>query len=306
MTRFHSTSGSALLLVLWAIAILSVTIMGVIEFVNFGLEETTARAQAFRARQLAESGIAFGLNPKIVRGDPLLSNYEVSPEEHFDVHLTTEGGRLPINQILRTNQRSILIALFQKWNVNSKDISIVIDSLEDWIDPDDLQKLNGAENNYYAALGHPEFPPNRPLLSVDEMSLVRGMDVVAAHQPNWRDYFTVWSDGKLDVNEAPAELLEVVCGISPAQSEAVIQRRLGGDQLPDTKDDYRFKTLEEFRQAAGIPTYLFDNVQKNITVQDPVLRIESTGRVGHYQKTIIVLARGTNNGPRQYLSWQEK
>ncbi|MBI4024402.1 MAG: general secretion pathway protein GspK [Verrucomicrobia bacterium] len=299
-----SGRGSALLMVLWAMILMSVVVLGLVELVTLNQDEFVARARDFRALQLAECGLAVGLHPNVEDGDEVLKQ-PVAPGEKFEVRLTSEGARLQINHLLATNQRAILIALFEKWGVPSADAGAAVDCLSDWVDADDLEHLNGAERDDYTAVGRPGYPPNRPFRSVEEMALVRGMDIVAAKKPDWDTCFTIWSDGKLDVNEASAELIEVVCGVTPQQAEALVSRRWGSDGKPGTDDDFRYKDLNQVRLVLGMADPDFQLVAGRLTLQDPTRRIESTGIVGEYRKTLMVVVR-RNVNPPQYLAWLER
>src|SRR5262249_51109646 len=49
----------------------------------------------------------------------------------------------------------------------------IADAILDWIDPDDEQREQGAERDYYSNLPHPYAPRNGPLASIEELLLVR-------------------------------------------------------------------------------------------------------------------------------------
>lgn len=295
--------GSALLMVLWAMALMSVTVLGVVELVDQSLDETILFTRDTRARQLAESGIAVGLHPNVERGDAVLQQ-TFADGEGFSVQLSSEGARLPINHLLLGNHRSPLIALFEAWGLSSDEASALVDCLQDWVDVDDLKHLNGAEQEDYAATGLARYPPNRPFQSVEEMVNVRGMNLLAEKKPDWKNDFTVWSDGKLDVNQAPAELLQVVCGVTASQALALVGHRLGPDGQPETADDRRLTNLDEVRQVVGIPQEAFRTISNLLALQDSVWRIESTGHVGEYRRTVILVARRAVRPP-QSLAWLE-
>jgi len=64
-------------------------------------------------------------------------------------------------------------------------------------------ELNGAEKKYYEGEGRINQPFNRPFYNIDEMALVRGMDLVEAVRPDWRNWFTIWSAGPLTSMKPP-------------------------------------------------------------------------------------------------------
>jgi hypothetical protein len=61
----------------------------------------------------------------------------------------------------------------------------------------------------------------------------------------------------------------------------------------------------EVRAALGMSPEQFQLVEGLITLTSEVDRIESTGIIAGYEKTIVVVAT-RNTSPVRYLSWQEK
>lgn len=98
-----SHSGFALLVVLWSIGIMSVTVVGLTTLVQVQLEEHAAQARQFRARLLAESGLAVALCPQVKRGDPILQK-KISAELGYEVTICSEGERLNLNALLQGNR----------------------------------------------------------------------------------------------------------------------------------------------------------------------------------------------------------
>ncbi|MBX7158306.1 MAG: general secretion pathway protein GspK [Verrucomicrobiae bacterium] len=299
-----SQRGIALLLVIWAIVTMSVAILGVVEFVKLDLNEGSVRSKDFRARQLAESGLAFAMHPQIRRNDPLLRQ-KVGFLERFEVQVSTEESKLNINRLLKEkNDSGILQRLFENWGLSDKESVAVIDCLKDWVDKDDLRQINGAEKDYYEELGYDSYPPNRSFLSISEMELVKGMDLVAKAKPDWASYFTIWGAGKLDVNEASEELLRIVCEVSATQANTLIKFRSGADRKLNTLDDVEIKDGKQACIIMGVPEILRKTVADRLTARGSTKRIMSKGYVGDYLRSIEVVWR-TSDGPRQFLEWQE-
>ena len=76
----------------------------------------------------------------------------------------------------------------------------IVDSYLDWVDPDDLSRVNGAESWYYRTQGKPYAPRNFPVQYKDELALVRGFDakLYARVEP----YLTVLPSMGLNLNTA--------------------------------------------------------------------------------------------------------
>lgn len=297
--------GSALIMALWAVGLMSVAVIGLVLVMQTGMEELAMQSKDFRTRQLAESGIALGLHPRIEKTDPVLRQ-AFPGAESFEVRLRSEGARLNINRVLfAEKERFILSTLFRRWGLEREEADALIGHLVDWVDEDDLKQLNGAEWEEYEEEGKPGWPPNRPLQSVEEMALVPGMERVAELEPDWADFFTVYGDGKLDLNEAPAALIEAVCETGQYQAEKFVERRLGPDQEQDTEDDVLLEDTGLVKSLLGLSNGVFERVEPRITVKSDYRRIVSTGRIGKYERKIEAVA-AMSTVPLRFLYWSEQ
>ncbi len=89
--------------------------------------------------------------------------------------------------------------------------SIVADSLLDWIDQDNLVRLNGAEEQFYRGENKPG-PRNYPLQYKEEISMIRGMD-----QPLFTmisPYVTMLPNVGFNPNTAPDQVLMAYLNIT--------------------------------------------------------------------------------------------
>ncbi len=73
---------------------------------------------------------------------------------YCDVYLHDENRKINLNGISDEN-KGILVEYFTQMGIDIFDADIIVDSILDWIDPDDLNHLNGAEDNYYGSLPEP-------------------------------------------------------------------------------------------------------------------------------------------------------
>src|SRR5262245_17806907 len=76
-----------------------------------------------------------------------------------------------VNPDLEVLRRLVLLVGGKPENANA-----IVDSYLDWIDPDDLAHVNGAESWYYRMEGKPYGPRNFPVQYKDELALMRGFD----------------------------------------------------------------------------------------------------------------------------------
>lgn len=304
--RAQRRRGTALLLVLWAVAILSFAVLWVADLVNIELTFGATEAKSMAARQLALSGVALGVHPQVTREDVELLNREVRPGETMRVRIRGEGARFNINQLLASQDRIMLKNLFILWGLDSDKADVLIDRLTDWVDNDIGRELNGAEQSEYEALGIIDAPANRPFRSVAEMGRVLGMEELSAVNPNWRNAFTIFGDGRIDINEAGPDVLQVVTGLSPEMTADIIRTRLGPDLEEGTEDDLRFESLDQLSGWLTASSYPAGQVVDRLTTDSSVKRIDSRGIVGDCERVISVVAEsaeGVQTGT--FLLWEE-
>jgi general secretion pathway protein K len=284
------TRGAALMAVIWLIAILAMACMATLRVISFDMEISTAKIHGSRARQVAEMGIAIGSHSLIKRTDPLLHRMDPETGEGFDVTITSEGGRFDINYILLREDKDLLRDIFIKWGLELDTAQEIADAFKDWYDQDDNEELKGAEKKYYEKEGRINQPFNRPFYDINEMALVRGMDQVEAIRPDWREWFTVFSNGGLDVNDASAELLAAAADVSVEEADGVPEQVRGPDGIRDTTDDVPFQNEADALGLLGVDSQ--DPVMaKRFAANNTTTRIESIGTAeGTKRKITIILA----------------
>jgi general secretion pathway protein K len=300
-TRSAAQRGSALMLMIWAILLMSVTVMGVVEYISYSAEESKQAAYDFKALHLAESGLAVGLHPSTRRGD-IVMKQKVGPDCGFDVVMNYEGARIPINYVTDTRLREAIYNLFIFWQLNAEDAGVAADSLADWVDPDSTQRANGAEAEYYKSLGIYDAPRNQGFIRVEEMILVRGMDAVDRKKPDWREYFSIYGEGQIDLRTVFKDVLLAVTGASENDVRHFISERDGGDGIPGTEDDRRIRAPEAY-QMLNLSGDKLSAVSGIVNDSDTTLRrITSIGWVGTKRaKIILVTRRDQNTGAVTYL-----
>ncbi|MEP4079502.1 general secretion pathway protein GspK [Haloferula sp.] len=293
----RASKGSALVAVIWLIAILALASVAALKVVAFDLDVASAKINGFRAQQLAEMGIALGANPDVERGDPILSQWSEENDEGFDVRLVSEGGKFNINLLLSQEDKNLMKSMLIDWGLDIDQSAAVVDALSDWIDADDEEALNGAEIAYYEEQGRVNQPFNRPFYSLEEVRLVRGMDLVEAYRPDWRRWFTIWSAGGLDINEAEAALIAVAAEVAPEQATIIPETVRGPDGIRDTEDDTPFTSIEEALALLGADATLRPDISARFTLNDTTTRIESIGRATGSRRKITLVVRNRTGQP---------
>lgn len=297
LSRGSGNRGAALIAVLWLIAILSMACMATIRVIQFDMEISTAKIHGASARHLAEKGIALACNPAVKRADPILHQINEELGEGFDVKILSEGGRFNLNFLVMGEDKALLRSLFIDWGLPLEESQALCDALADWVDADDQTALNGAEKDYYEGIGRLNQPFNRPFYNLDEARLVRGMDRLELVRPNWKDSFTLWSSGRLDINEAPAELIAAAAGVSVDSARLIPDQVKGPDGIRDTDDDVPFENAESALQLIGVDTQNRSDITGRFTANETTTRIESTGSTPGATRRITLILRNRTGQP---------
>jgi len=280
--------GIALLAVMFALMVLLFVVTAMWDSAQFGWDDSNLQRQRFIARQLAESGVALAMHPDVENGDPIL-HQEFPDGRKFDVLVGTEGGRVLVNAMGDEVIAETVQELFILWGLDATEATVVVESIADWIDADSEVKTNGAENEYYTGQGFPVYPSNASLVSIEQMLLVKGMDRVAKIKPDWRRYFTIYGDGMIDVNQAPADLLEALFQTSADSAANLVATRRGSDGEDGTVDDYVIAEIDELSTLLGVDDGGMDRVEEWVTLENTVKRIESRAVVGEFRFKLVVL-----------------
>jgi general secretion pathway protein K len=313
-------SGVALVIVLWVVLVLSLLISGFAFTMHVETQVASFARKELKAEMLARSGIEVArmqlildqqsstnagfdaLNQDWATNELLYVDHELG-DGIFNVKVNDEEAKIPINRATDLQLKRLLGLL----GVDPFDGDVIVDSILDWIDADDLTKLNGAESDYYQSLSPPYSAKNAPLDRVEELLLVRGVTPELYHglptkdggeaHPSFPELFTTMSSGRVNVNTASAIVLQALLNIDDQQVETIMSRRNGPDGIPGTEDDVPFRTIDEFFSSIGnLDQATRQQAQALVAVTSTFFTVKSTGEVGGVKRTLITTVRrdGTN------------
>ncbi len=287
----HTTHGSALIAVFWMIAVMGMVVFAATKLLHADTTAARVIRDRAQAKRYAEMGLEVGRHPAIEQYDPLLSRSGVNGGS-YSVKITTEEARFHINALLLNSDRDILRRVFLSWGFKPEFVSSLLDALKDWVDADDKVSLNGAEKREYQKLGFDSMPFNRPFKDLDEMLLVRGMETVNAVHPGWREWFTVYGDGRIDLNEARPEMIAVLAAVPMERLRPLVTLRNGKDGAHHTMDDGRLASAVQVAQLLGVTDRkIVQDLQVWSQFAGPIRRIESTGTFSTASRTIILITQ---------------
>ncbi len=170
---------------------------------------------------------------RIVPGSTLPARLPALPRRHvplgsgeFSYRITDEEGRLDLNRASPERLRRLLQAL----GLDRRARDIVVDSLQDWKDADELPRANGAESeDFYLKLPVPYRARNGRLQDPAELLQIRGVTRELyerrAEKPGLAELATVFGRDAVNLNTAPAAVLAAL-GLSSAEITDVSQARV--------------------------------------------------------------------------------
>ena len=217
--------------------------------------------------------------------------------------------------------------------VDANDISVVADSIQDWIDPDDLPRVAGAESDYYQGLDPPYYAKNAPIDDISELLLVRGVTPemynggsapnpsgmtfhhklgfgTAPGQPpdypfGLKDVFTPISTGHININTADANVLQLIPGVDAVTAENIIKLRAGPDGVDGTEDDTPFQNAAGALQSAGASAQA-QQAGNLLTTRSSTFEVHVTAQIGVQKREYVAIVFRNTPMDIQVLSFYWK
>lgn len=203
---------------------------------------------------------------------------------------------------INTATPQLLTQTLTAMGVDANDMPIVSDSILDWVQPGNNPRLSGAKNDYYLSLNPPYYCKEAPMDDISELLLVKGVTWAmytgqgegpkssapkgfgsAPFENNGyafglRDVFTAFSDGRININTADANVLQCIPGVDAAAAEAIIKTRAGPDGVDGTSDDTPYRSAGDI-QRAGVSAQVSQSAGQYCDVRSRTFRVEVTA---HY------------------------
>ena len=198
----------------------------------------------------------------------------------FSIKITDMERKLNINSAPEPLLRYILE---MHGGVDATDVDVFIDSLRDWMDPDENPGLNGAESDFYLSEYPPYYSKNGPLDHITELKLVQGFKDQPSIYNVFAKNFTAISGGLINVNTASAQVLELLPGMDPFIADEIVMYRAGPDG-PYRSPNQIGAVLEPFGMDPG-------SIQQFLATESATFEVEITAKIGTQQRKYISLLR---------------
>jgi general secretion pathway protein K len=288
----RSERGIALLMVLWIITILMVLIISLSFLTKTEANSTFFFREGMQKKFYAEAGIERAVldiyhrqvyrnqtivleGNEVVRidGRPYIGEIGTG---RYVFRLLNESGKININKMTDTSSL-VLNNLLVNLGISREQADIIVDSILDWIDADNLHRLHGAEDEYYLSLPNPYKAKNGPFEAMEELLLVRGMspDILFGNKERKGliCFVTIYgSTSKINLNAATSEVLTALPGLTEDVVLRIIQQR----------ESVEFKSVQDIQAITGLNS---EAISSYIDMSESdIYTIESVGLQGDANK----------------------
>jgi general secretion pathway protein K len=275
--RRPAERGVALVAVTMAVAVLAAVAVGMAVTATTGDRLAANALAVVQAEALARSGVAAAraalVDASRAGGDDTLESPWIRPLPPqaigagvVSVEVEDEARRLDAN--LASDALPRLLARLRL-------DPFLADAILDWTDADDETRPHGAERRWYAARAPARAPANRPLASVGELLLVRGMDPDLLER--LRPFLTVAGEDGVNPNTASPEVMLALWPNPSRVGELLAARARGPVECGDLPQ---------------------------CTTRSDTYTVRATGRVGPVARTAEAVVRIVPSTDAEILGWR--
>ncbi len=266
-------------------------------------------------KQIWAGGPGYGPETNSPLAGISLDNYSVG-DGTVSLKIIEQESKISINRA----DAPLLNQILTTMGADAGDISVVSDSILDWIGPPGGPRAAGAESDYYQGLTPPYNAKNAPIDDIEELQLIKGItpemfkgtppdpDAQFVHHklgfgnapgqaPDYifglRDVLTPYSSGKININTADSNVLACIPGIDGDAIQNIMTYRNseGGYESSDGV----FQNLGPLNAMISNPLGQ-QQIGRYLDVHGTVYEVHATAQTGTSQREFIaVVLRNGNN-----------
>lgn len=179
----------------------------------------------------------------------------------------------------------------------------LLDAIGDWIDQDDREREQGAEEPYYRSLKPAYASRNKPVTQMGELLLIKGMKPEILYGDKEHEalanYITVaGDDGKINLNSAPSLVLQALSeDMTPQLAQDLIEFR------EDKRNKEALATVSWYKQVSGFPEGIaFDSSRLAVISTNFSIQVQASRN--QFVRTGTGLLKRQENKGQEILLWQ--
>jgi general secretion pathway protein K len=206
----------------------------------------------------------------------------------------------------------------------------IVNSILDWTDLDDDTHVEGAESDYYKGLDPPYMAKNGPMDDISELLLVKGVTpeiyyggAATNFQPNYYSrqrnqfgqtdsaaptftsglsgLFTPLSNGRINLNTASVEVLQLLPGVDAMIAEAIVGGRSGEDDGSGLMGPYR--SVNQISRIPNLPLPMVGQIGQFCDVRSKTFKVNVTATMNGYSRYFTAILGRNNPRDVQVLSF---
>ena len=216
--------GIALLLVLWALALLGTLALGFSWSMRTeamaarnGIDETRAWFQARTGVNRAVALLAFQSADNVLAASIAGEDGDAS----YEIRVESESGKVDVNLV----GEEVLLEILKKGGLPEEEAEGVRDAILDWRDEDDVPRPRGAERVEYAQMPEPVAPRNGKIRGIGELMFVKGV-TKEFYEAFLSKVFTAHGNSaRLNFLRAPEIVLRSLPGVSAEAADRIVAGR---------------------------------------------------------------------------------
>ncbi len=324
LSRTQENRGAVLLVVLWVMVGMSLLALSFSVAIRTEVDAARNVVDQKQSYYMARAGIEYATYKIIesqmgefqqqgVKGfesiPPVFTGWLRLPlgQGSAEVEIIDETGKINVNLA----PSHLLYNLFLFVGLDGQQADVITDSIDDWRDPDDLYRHNGAESDYYQSAPEPYWPKNGLLDVPEELLLIRGITpeiyygrkgVTEAGERvefyGLQKYLTTFSHvNRINVNSAAIPVLAAIPGLDYDTAVRIYSMR---QQAPFKDVGDIMKSIPGM--ATNVGSYLS-------TDRSNIFSLISTGSLGHSRVVSrirsVVQVGGTGQKGYSILYWNE-
>jgi general secretion pathway protein K len=265
--------------------------------------------------------------------DISLDNYQLG-RGSFSVKIIDLERKYNINVPIVTRDATILRQAMTLMGMDAVETPQIANAILDWGDLDDDTQFGSSEteSSFYLSLNPPYYAKNGPIDDLSELLLIHGItpqmywgpgattNQAYARMPaagptdfpggqpsvGLVDLFTTISSGFVNLNTAPATVLQLFPEIDENMANAIVNRRAGLDGVEGTEDDLPFRSPGELATVPSAIPGIAGQIASRFVVQSVTFEVHVTAQIDQVKREYVAIVRRENPRvvPVLYVYWK--